>query len=373
MKFLHTSDLHIGKRLYGHSLYDDQRYILDMLLQAAREENAGAIIAAGDIYDKYVPSTEAVKLLDRFINDISDSGIPFLMISGNHDSPERLGFGDRLLEKCGIYIAGEYDGTVKMKEIGGVEFYMLPFLRPAVVRHYFPDKQITTAEDAVRAALENVNPGKKSVIISHQTVECSESELIRSESESRIIGGSDAVNYRVYDKFAYAALGHIHAPQSVGRSTVRYSGTPLKYSKSEALHTKSVTVVDINDSGVELHEHIIKPLHDIRVIRGEAEELLKSEVYSLADTEDYVYITLTDDITDPGSIARLKKVYTRCAGIEIDNTRSSFDLNILSVEEEKDDFELFKDFFFMQNNRAMTSEEETAVKKLMEDLENETY
>lgn len=370
MKFLHTSDLHIGKRLNEHSLEDDQTYIFSQIIDIAKEEQVDAIVAAGDIYDKSLPSTEAVGQLDELINKISDTGIPLLIISGNHDSPQRLDFGSKLLEKSGIYISGIFDGNVKMVKIAGVEFYLLPFIRPSAVRTFYPDAEINNTEDAIKTVLEQINPGNISVIVSHQTVTCSSSELIRCESETKaIIGGSDAVDYSVYDKFSYAALGHIHSAQSVGRETVRYSGTPLKYSKSETDNTKSVSIVTVSENKVDIKERILHPLHEMRVIRGELEELLKKEVYNLESTDDYVYVVLTDEITSPDCVPRIKNIYKHCAGIEIDNLRNSYDNDISAADEGKDDVELFCEFFKLQNNRDITEEEIEIIKLLLQEGE----
>lgn len=357
MKFIHTSDLHIGKRLNEYPLIEDQKYILSQLMQVAKEEEADAVVIAGDIYDKSIPAAEAVPVLDKFIREFAEAEIPLLMISGNHDSPERLEYGSRLMERSGVYIAGMYDGSVKMCEIKGVEFYLLPFLRPSVVRRYYPEAKIENTEDAVRTVIDEIHPSKKSVIVSHQTVIAAGNELIRCDSEIPSIGGSDAVSYTVYDKFDYVALGHIHSPQSVGRESVRYSGTPLKYSKSEASHIKTVSVVEITESGITVTERELKPLRDLRVIRGEIDELLNKEVYSQASTDDYIYAVLTDDIQDMNYMSRIQHIYPNCIGIEIDNLRSAYDNDIDTVQEDKSPSELFEDFFKMQNNREMTDEE----------------
>lgn len=367
MKFLHTSDLHIGKRLNEYPLIDDQKHILSQIIDIAKEEKVSAVVIAGDIYDKSLPSAEAVPVLDEFISTLAEEKIPVLMISGNHDSPERLEYGSRLMDKSGIYISGAYDGTVKMREINGVEFYLLPFLRPSLVRKYYPESKIENTEDAVRTALENISPSKKSVIVSHQTVIASGSELVRCESESVNIGGSDAVSYTVYDKFDYAALGHIHSSQSVGRETVRYSGTPLKYSKSEATNIKTVSIVEITDSKVSITERELKPIRDLRIIRGEIDELLKKEVYSAGDTNDYIYAVLTDDILELNYMSRMQRIYPNCIGVETDNKRSAYNNDIDVAQEDKTPSELFEDFFKMQNNREMTEEERTLITEFIKE------
>ncbi len=371
MKFLHTSDLHIGKRLNGVQLIEDQKYILSQIIKIAEEEKADAIVAAGDIYDKSTPAADYVPVLDDFINEAVKRNIPLLMISGNHDSPERIEFASRLIEKSGVYISGKYNGEIRMYEIGGVEFYLLPYIRPSFARVYYPDEKIENTEDAVRAVLKDINPSKKSVIVSHQTVIASESELIRRDSESVSIGGSDAVSYTVFDKFAYAALGHIHSAQSVGREEVRYSGTPLKYSKSEAGDRKSVTIVEINDNGVSIKERELTPLRDLRVIKGEIDELLKHEVYSLGDTEDYIYAVLTDELQEMNYMDRVQSVYKNCLGIEIDNKRTSQDNDYTEAEEDKQPIELFADFFKMQNNVDMSDEEIEIMEKFIKEALDE--
>lgn len=367
MKFLHTSDLHIGKRLNGFSLIEDQKYILDQIIKIAEEEVVDAVVAAGDIYDKSTPAADYVPVLDDFINKMADKKIPLLMISGNHDSPERLEYASRLMEKSGVYVSGKYDGSVRMYEIAGAEFYLLPFIRPSTARLYYPDEVIENTEDAVRVVLKNIEPSNKSVIVSHQTVIASGSELIRRESESVSIGGSDAVSFSVFDKFSYAALGHIHSAQNVGRETIRYSGTPLKYSKSESGDIKTVSLVEISDTNVTVTERELKPLHELRVIRGEIDELLREEVYSLGDTSDYIYAVLTDELQEMNYMDRIQSVYPNCLGIEIDNRRTSKDSEFIEADEEKNPMEMFGDFFRMQNNRDMTDEEIHIMEKFMKE------
>ena len=241
MKFFHLSDLHLGRRMYEFSLIDDQKFILEELLCLAAEEHPDAVVIAGDIYDRAVPSAEAVELFDSFLTELAGRRIPVLAIAGNHDSPERIAFGAGLMAPSGVHLSPVYNGRVEPVTLsdayGEVRFYLLPFIKPANVRRFYPDAVIESYTDALRCAVEHMDiaPSTRNVLVTHQFV----TGGVRSESEDITVGGTDNVDAAVFDGFDYVALGHLHGAQSIGRETLRYSGTPLKYSFSEKDQEKS--------------------------------------------------------------------------------------------------------------------------------------
>lgn len=268
MKLIHLSDLHIGKRVNEISMIEDQEYILLQILQIIDDEKADAILIAGDVYDKSVPSAEAVVLFDDFLCRLAKRHVPVLIISGNHDSQERLAFGNRLLELGGIHISPVYDGTVQSvtlsDEHGEVIFWLLPFIKPTHVKRFYPEAGIESYTDACRVAIEkmSVDVTQRNVLVTHQFVTGASFDPEGSEEIS--VGGSDNVDASVFESFDYVALGHIHGPQNIGSNRIRYSGTPLKYSLSEAAHHKSVTVVNLGPKGeLELQ---LRPLMPKRTI-----------------------------------------------------------------------------------------------------------
>ena len=329
MKLFHISDLHIGKKVNGFSMIEDQRYILTEIIQMIEEERPDVLLISGDVYDVKQPSAEAVALLDDFLKKLAkehaDIGMDTCIISGNHDSAERLAYASSIIDMSGIHISPVYDGKVsafrKSDEYGEVSFYLLPFLRPADVKRYFPDEDINSYDDAIHTVVSdlNVDTSKRNVILSHQFVTGAK----RSESEEVIVGGLDNISALNYDDFDYAALGHIHGPQKTGRDTVRYSGTPLKYSFSEEHDKKSVVEVDLLEKGnVSISLHELTPKHDMRVIRGRYDDLMNRENYKDTDTDDYVKIVLTDEEDIPSAIEKLRVVYPNIMQLEYDNKRT---------------------------------------------------
>ena len=276
MKLLHLSDLHLGKRVNGFSMLEDQRVILTQIVDLAEEEKVDAVLLAGDLYDKPVPPAEAVTLLDGFLTRLSGGGIPVFAISGNHDSPERLAFATRLLAGEGIHLTAQYQGRqppfLLQDEYGDVAIYALPYLKPALVRHWNPEADIASYEEAVSYALGQwaVDKTRRNVLLAHQFV----TGGVTCESEERSVGGVDQIPAPLFAAFDYVALGHLHGPQSVGRPTLRYSGSPLKYSFSECGHEKSVTLVTLKEKGqVEIQTLPLTPCRDLREIRGTYEEV----------------------------------------------------------------------------------------------------
>ena len=275
MRLLHCSDLHLGKRVHECSMTEEQRHILKQIASIAVAQQVDGIIIAGDLYDKLVPSIEAVGLLDEFLTSLWEQHLPVYLISGNHDSQERLSFGTQLLEQNDVYLAGVFTGKAQHLSLqdayGALELYLLPFIKPAVVRSFYPEESIETYEDAVRVALSHsdIDPQKRNVLVAHQFVTNNGREPERSDSETLSVGALDQVDVSLFDGFDYVALGHIHGPQKIGRETVRYCGSPLKYSFSEWRHKKSVTIVELKEKGIVLLEQIpLQPIHDLREIRG---------------------------------------------------------------------------------------------------------
>ena len=315
MKFFHLSDLHIGKRLCEVSLGEDQRVLLRRILALCETHRPDALVIAGDIYDKTVPPAESVGILDEFLTGSAELGIPVLLISGNHDSPERLDYGSRLLEARGIYLEGIFRGAPRRVTLedafGPVDFWLLPFVKGASARPFFPDREIKNEQDAVQAALSAIapDPARRNVLVAHQFVTGSGAPL-RSDSETVSVGGSDNVDASLFDAFDYVALGHLHIPQQVGRETVRYCGSPLKYSFSEWKTPKSVTMVELREKGdAEISQLPLTPLRDLRQIEGPLEQLLDPDVVSAADPADYLRVILTDGEEQLDPLERLRQCY----------------------------------------------------------------
>ena len=325
MKIIHLSDLHLGKRVHEFSMLDDQRYILKQILEHVAEEHPDAVILAGDIYDKPVPPAEAVQLFDQFLCGLAEQGVEVMIISGNHDSAERIAFGGKLMEYSGVHVSPVYDGDVKPVELedeyGIAQFFLLPFIKPIHVRRCYAEEEIESYTDAMRTAISHMerNADARQVLVTHQFVTGAE----RSDSEEISVGGTDNVDVTVFDGFDYVALGHIHRPQRIMRDTVRYCGTPLKYSFSEAGHEKSLTVVELAEKGNVSIRHIpLTPKHDMREIRGTYMELTDRAYYRDMDREDYLHITLTDEEDIPDAVRKLQVIYPNLMKLDYDNART---------------------------------------------------
>lgn len=370
MKLLHLSDLHLGKRVNGFSQIPDQIHILDQILSIARERKPDAVLIAGDVYDKSVPSAEAVELLDRFLTDLAGTGTDVFLISGNHDSAERLAFGGRLLSAARVWVSPVYDGKVlsvkRSDDHGDLTIHLLPFLKPAQVRPHFQDAVIERYSDAVEAALSacDLSEGRH-VLLAHQLVTGAE----RSESEDISIGGSDNVDAAVFSGFDYVALGHLHRPQNVG-DNLRYCGTPLKYSFGEAEQEKSVTLVTLEEKGhVSVETVPLTPLHDLKRIRGSYSELMNRDFYLNTGLPDcYLHITLTDEEDIPDAIGRLRSVYPNIMQLSYDNPRTRLRQNPLTelAQPESSPLELFGLLYEKQNNAPMSDEETEYLRAMME-------
>ena len=374
MKFLHLSDLHIGKRLNEFSMLEDQKYILSQILEILDRENADGVILAGDIYDKPIPSVEAVQLFDSFLTRLADRKVPVFAVSGNHDSVERVSFGAQLMENRGVYISRVYDGTLKKIDMsdknGEVCIWLLPFIKPSSVRHVLEEEEISTYQDALKTVMKHisVDTDKRNILVAHQFV----TGASRCESEEVLVGGVDQVDVSLFEKFDYVALGHLHTPQHVGRETVRYCGTPLKYSFSETDQEKSVTVVELGQKGsIVIRTIPLHPIRDMRKIRGTYLEVTEKSFYEGTNTRDYLHITLTDEEDIPDGMQKLRIIYPNLMKLEYDNRRTSENR---SIEEntaavQKTELEIFEEFFEIQNNQPMSEQQRLLVQQLIQEIQ----
>lgn len=373
MKFIHLSDLHIGKRVHEFSMIEDQRYILAQILSIVEKENPDGVILAGDIYDKQIPAAESVQVFDGFLTKLADLNTQVFAVSGNHDSAERISFGAQLMSGRGVHLSPVYDGNIKkislFDEYGELCVYLLPFVKPAIVRHAFANEEIESYQDAVQTAIEHmdIDERKRNLLIAHQFV----TGASRCESEEITVGGIDHVDASVFNQFDYAALGHIHSPQYVGRENVRYCGTPLKYSFSETEQEKSVTVIELKEKG-EVHISTIplKPLRDMRKIRGTYLEVTALSSYEGTNTEDYVQITLTDEADILDGLLKLRVIYPNLMRLIYDNkrTRESRRVDVLDTAVEKSELELFEEFYELQNNQPMSGRQKEFSERIMKDI-----
>ena len=376
MKLIHLSDLHIGKRVNEFSMAEDQKYILNQILEIIDREQPDCVVIAGDVYDKSIPSAEAVQILDDFLTRLAGRKIPAAMISGNHDSPERLSFGAQLMKESGIYVSPVYDGQVQSigfaDEYGEVRVYLLPFLKPATVRHVYEEETVESYQDAVETAISHLpfNTSCRNVLVAHQFA----AGASRCESEEMSVGGIDQVDVSVFDDFDYVALGHIHSPQSAGRPAVRYCGTPLKYSFSEAGQQKSVSVVELFKKGrVEIREVPLTPLRDMRKIRGTYLELTARSFYQGTNTEDYIQAILTDEEDIPDGMQKLRIIYPNLMRLEYDNrrTRENRQIQQAADAEEKSETELFSQLYELQNNQPLDEEQKQFLEAVIRQVKGE--
>lgn len=373
MKLFHLSDLHIGKRVNEVSMIEDQAYILTRIIQLIDAHRPDALLISGDVYDKSVPSAEAVTLFDDFLFRLAKRSLPVLIISGNHDSPERLAFGNRLMEGAGIHLSPVYNGTISRvtlsDEYGDVHFWLLPFIKPAHVKRFYPEADIESYTDAMRTALEKaeMDQSARNVLLAHQFV----TGASTCESEEISVGGSDNVDASVFDGIDYVALGHIHGPQNIGSNRVRYCGTPLKYSFSEAGHYKSVTMVNLGAKGeLTLETLPLEPQRDMRQIRGTFAQLTDKAYYSAQNTQDYLHVILTDEEDVQEAIGRLRTIYPGIMKLSYDNTRTRSDQIIEGAEnvQRKSPLELFEELYQLQNNQPMSDEQRAFSQELIESI-----
>lgn len=374
MKFLHLADLHLGKRVNGFSMLEDQAHILRQILAILDDEQPDGVLIAGDVYDKSVPSVEAVELLDGFLTELRARGVPVLLISGNHDSPERLAFGGRVMDSCGIHISPVYDGALApvtlQDAFGPVHVWLLPFVKPAHVRRWFPDADIESYTDAVAEAVAHmdIDTAARNVLVTHQFV----TGGTRSGSEELSVGGTDNVDSGVFAPFDYVALGHLHGAQHIGRETIRYAGSPLKYSFSEARQHKSVTVVTLGEKGdVQVRTVALTPLRELREIRGSYDELTARSFYEHTTyRSDYLHLILTDEQDVFDAMSRLRTIYPYLMTLDYDNarTRAAGGMSVPAETERRTPLELFEALYQRQNHRPMSEVQRAYIAQLMEQI-----
>ena len=369
MKILHLSDLHFGKRLNNFSLLEDQYHVNRQIFKLAKDTHIEAVIIAGDVFDRQIPSAGAVQLFDDFLNFWAELNLPVFIISGNHDSAERLSFGAHIFSQNNIYISPVYNGQIEPISLndayGKINFYLLPFIKPATVRPFFPDEKINSYTEAVQTVLNNLplNKDERNILIAHQFV----TGAVLSDSEEIVVGGLDNVDAHVFDSFDYVALGHIHTPQTILRDSIRYCGTLLKYSFSEANQQKCATVIDIKAKGqMDITAYPVKPLHDMRKIKGTYAELTDRQNYIGTDTDDYILATLTDEEDVPDAIGRLRSIYPNIMQLDYDNirTRTRNNIETVDINTAKAPLELFGEFYKLQNNQPLNETQS----QIMQDL-----
>lgn len=374
MKLIHLSDLHLGKRVNEISMLEDQEYILTQIIQIIDGEQPNAVLIAGDVYDKSVPSAEAVTLFDDFLCRLAKRNLPVLIISGNHDSPERLAFGGRLMEGAGVHLSPVYSGSVSpvtlSDQYGEVHFWLLPFIKPAHVRRFFPDETVESYTDAIRTAIRHmaVDTATRNLLLTHQFVTGAQT----CESEELSVGGSDNVDASVFNCFDYVALGHLHGPQNIGSNRIRYCGTPLKYSFSEANHYKSVTVVELGAKGeLQVHTVPLTPRHDLREISGTFAELTDRTYSSTTAADNYLHIILTDEEDVPEALGRLRVIYPNIMRLSYDNTRTRSSQVIGSAEQvqSRSPLDLFEELYQIQNNQPMSEVQRAFTQELIESIQ----
>ncbi len=372
MKFIHTADWHLGKLVHGIYMTEDQRYFLNHFVDLVAEEKPDAVVIAGDLYDRSVPPTDAVELLNEILFKINvELKTPVVAIGGNHDSAERLSFGSSWYKQSQFYLAGKLEAIIKPVHINGVNFYLVPYSEPGVVRHLLEDNTITSHDDAMRAIIgeieKTLNPNEPNVFVGHAFVlggKTSDSERTLS------VGGTGCVNADVFAPFSYTALGHLHSPDAINHEKVRYSGSLLKYSFSEAKQTKSVSIIEMNENGLfNLRYRSLKPKNDMREIEGSLDELMDPSFYEKQAVNDYLKIILHDEgaLIDP--INRLRQIYPNV--LHLERKQANIDLKMKqafasSKAEKKSELGLFKEFYEEMTTAEFTSEKNAVMTEMIE-------
>ena len=384
MKILHLADLHLGKILQEQSLLEDQEYMLNEIINIIKEENVQAVLISGDVYDRSVPPADAVNLLDDFLKKlIKELKIKVFIISGNHDSKDRLGFGSKIFEDDGLYIESRYNGTLRKVELedefGKINIYMLPFIKPIEVRQFFEEELENNYNTAINKIIskEKINTDERNIIMVHQFVTAGTNEPERTESEVLSLGGIENVDVSNFDSFDYVAIGHVHRPQRIGRDTARYAGTMLKYSFSEIRDSKSVPIIDMQEKGnIDIKLIPLKPLRDMREIQGPIEELVKKENYEIGNTDDYIKAVITNEEPVFDAIGQIRRIYPNTLKLEVRNSKTA---NRMQEQEsnlenlkKKSELELFNDFYKFQNNVELDETQKKIVEDVIAEVKNET-
>lgn len=374
---MHLADLHLGKRVNGFSMMEDQGYILNRILEIMEEEQPDGLLIAGDVYDKTIPPAEAVRRMDDFLTAVAAKHVPVFLISGNHDSAERVAFGHQLMQGSGIWISPVYDGTIRHHTLedrwGEVNIYLIPFLRPSVVRSFFPDVEIEDYTDALRTIIEDlqVDTSRRNVVLAHQFVTAAGALPETCDSEQLSVGGLDRVDGSVFSPFDYTALGHLHGPQRVGSETIRYAGSPLKYSFSELHQKKSVTVAELRAKGeTEIRQISLQPRREMTELRGTFEEILEEARKKGEPQTDYYHMILTDETDVVDALSRLREYYPNIMLLDYDNrrTRSQKEVEQLDRVEERTPGELFAALYEQQNGQEMDSDRKEYLDGLIREI-----
>lgn len=371
MKIMHLADLHIGKRVNGFSMVEDQRYALEQILKLIEKERVECLLIAGDVYDTSVPSSESMTIFDGFLTSLNKLQVKVIIISGNHDSQERLSFARRLISNQSIYISGPYEDEVEkitlQDEYGPINFYLLPFIKPIQMKKYKEDLDLSDFQGALSYVISNINPDKseRNIILSHQFIVGAQT----SESEELYIGGLEAISYDLYDDFDYVAMGHIHKKQSFRNGKIRYPGSLLKYSKSESNYNKTITIIDFKDKdNIDILEHEISYLRDMRKVEGFFNDIIESAI-SEEDREDYIHITLYDEDEILDGMNRLRELYPNIMTFTYYNSRTNaVDIEYEQRQVSKDPFELFKDFYELRNNKQLDDRKSKIIQEVINDV-----
>lgn len=377
MKILHLADLHIGKIIFEQSLLEDQEYILNKIIEKIKEENIDAILIAGDVYDRSIPQADAIDLLDRFLNIlIKELKKKVFIIAGNHDSKERLGFGNKIFENEGLFISSKYEGKIKKVELqdeyGKLNIYMLPFIKPIEVKKYFDDETLSYDETIKKIIeKEDIDESQRNIILTHQFVTSIGEEVERTESEVLTLGGTDNVDISNYNKFDYVAIGHVHRPQRIGRDTARYAGTMLKYSFSEVNHKKTMPIIDFKEKGnIDIKLVELKPLRDMREIKGPIEKLLEN--YEEENANDYIRAIITNEEPVYDAIGQLRRIYPNVLKLEVQNSKIlsniEFKTENLQKVKSKSEVELFNEFYKFQNNIELNVEQKNLIQEVVKEI-----
>ena len=380
MKLMHLSDLHLGKLVLEQSMIDDQKYILNQIIDIVKKEKVDIVLIAGDVYDKSIPTIEAVNLFSNFLTKLYKLKVLVFVISGNHDSKDRLSFGNELFVDNGIYIEGIFNGNLRCETIndkdGKLNIYMLPFIKPVEIKRFYPDEIIDTYEDAIKCILKHssINKNERNIIMVHQFVTSLGEDVIRSDSESISLGGIDNIDVTLFKDFDYVAMGHIHGPQKVGRETVRYSGSPLKYSFSEVNQKKSVCIIEFNSKGdINISKIPLIPIRDMRVIKGPFDKLISKEIVNLENKNDYLDVILTDDDYIINAIGKLRKFYPNILKLEYENKISSNEVsdNIDIDKNNMSPIDLFSEFYKMQNGIELSVKKKKIIEEVIKEVNDE--
>lgn len=373
MKFLHISDLHLGKSVHEFTMLEDQEYILKVILNIADEEKPQAILISGDLFDRTVAPTEALRLFDGFLDGLVRRDIEVFIISGNHDSADRLAFGSRLMERSGVHISPVYNGALKpftlSDKFGELDVYLMPFIKPVQVKRVYPEHEIASWTDAVRTVIENmeIDVSKRNILLAHQFVTGS----VTCDSEEINIGGADNVDAEVFAPFDYVALGHLHGPQSIGKSTIRYCGSPLKYSFSESAHKKSISVIEFENKGnISIKEIPLVPKRDMREIRGKYLEVTSRDFYKDQNADDYIHITLTDENDQVDAMGKLRVIYPNLMRLDYDNKRTRAVSSVTGIADASlyTPIQLFNMLYEAQNGQPISATQRAFLNDLIEQV-----